>query len=212
MWCFSLASHVYDTLTGNKYSMYEDMVALNLFRSLDQSQRLPDELGTCSLICLHHCERTLETSERCFEVWSADDYSIMSLYPLYHVAITLLHMLHDIKSHDLFERVCTLLARFAGDFSLARYILQAMKSAAVRLLYPLPRGVASMFRGMKLSGAESVDVATTFVLPANAEIWNIIYEEGQGAEEAEVQQVGIELGVLISMGRNLELSSEDAAV
>jgi len=76
-------------------STYEDMVALNLFRPLDPSQRLTDELGTSGLICLYHCKRTLETSERYWEAWPADDYSIMNLYPLYHVAITLLHMLTD---------------------------------------------------------------------------------------------------------------------
>jgi hypothetical protein len=118
------------------------MVALNLFRSLDSSQRLPDELGTSGLICLHHCKRTLDTSERYWEAWPGDDYSIMNIYPLYHVAITLLHMLRDNQSHDLFERVCALLARFAGDFPLARYILQAWPSVCASL-YPVARSRSS---------------------------------------------------------------------
>jgi hypothetical protein len=182
------------------------MVALNLFRSLDSSQRLPDELGTSGLICLHHCKRTLDTSERYWEAWPGDDYSIMNIYPLYHVAITLLHMLRDNQSHDLFERVCALLARFAGDFPLARYILQALKSVAIRLRLPLPSGSESFFRELKLSAAELADVPAAFVLPAHAEMWDVLYED-EGPEENGVQQMGIEMGELLSQWTNLEPSN-----
>jgi hypothetical protein len=123
------------------------MVALNLFRSLDSSHRLPDDLGTSGLVCLYHCKRTLDTSERYWEAWPGDDYSIMNIYPLYHVAITLLHMLRDNQSHELFDRVCSLLSRFAGNFSLARYIFAGpqecghslVASHTAELTGPLPR-------------------------------------------------------------------------
>jgi len=183
------------------------MVALNLFRPLDPSQRLTDELGTSGLICLYHCKRTLETSERYWEAWPADDYSIMNLYPLYHVAITLLHMLTDEVSHDLFERVCALLARFANDFPLARYILQALKSVVVRSRLPLPPGSASFFRDLKLTAAELADVPAAFVLPAHAEMWDVVYEDGQGTEENGLQHMGIEMGELLSQWTDLELSN-----
>lgn len=183
------------------------MVALSLFRPLDPTQRLPDEFGASGLICLHHCERALETLERYWEAWPTDDYSIMNLYPLYHVAITLLHMLHDDQSHDLFERVCSLLTRFANDFPLARYILQALKSVAVRLRLPLPQGVASMFRDLNLSAAELADVPMAFVLPAHAEMWDVIYEGGHGSQATGVQHMGVEMGELVSQWADLELSS-----
>lgn len=187
--------------------MYEDMVALSLFRPLDPAQRLPDDLGTSGLLCLHHCKRTLDTSERYWEAWPGDDYSIMNLYPLYHVAVTLLHMLHDEQSHDLFDRVCALLARFADDFPLARYTLQALKTIAVRLHLPLPQGVASTFRDLKLSAAELTDVPAAFVLPAHAEMWDVIYEERRGSEELGVQHMGVEMGELLSQWTDLELSN-----
>lgn len=183
------------------------MLALSLFRPLDPSQRLSDELGTSGLLCLQHCKRTLETSERYWEAWPADDYSIMNLYPLYHVAITLLHMLHDEQSHDLFERVCALLSRYMKDFALARYILQALKTVAVRLGLPLPAGVSSRFRDLNLTAAGLADVPAAFVLPAHAEMWDVIYEEGRGSEEPGVHQMGVEMGELISQWTDLELSS-----
>lgn len=188
--------------------MYEDMVALSLFRPLDSNQRLPDDLGTSGLLCLHHCKRTLETSERCWEAWPGDDYSIMNLYPLYHVAITLLHMLHDEQSHDLFERVCALLARYADDFPLSRYILQALKTITVRLRLPLPPGVALSFRNLKLSPSEMTDVPAAFVFPAHAEMWDVIFEEGQHSGDASmVNQMGVEMGELLSQWTDLEISS-----
>jgi hypothetical protein len=191
----------------NESSTYEDMLALNLFRPLDPNQRLLDEPGTSGLLCLHHCKRTLETSERYWEAWPADDYSIVNLYPLYHVAITLLHMLHDEHSHDLFERVCVLLSRYTKDFTLARYILQALKTVAVRLKLPLPDGVLSRFRDIKLTAADLADVPAAFVLPAHAEMWDVIYDEGQTLEEPGVQQMGVEMGELLSQWTDLELVS-----
>jgi hypothetical protein len=191
----------------SKSSTYEDMLALNLFRPLDPNHSLPDEPGTSGLLCLHHCKRTLETSERYWEAWPADDYSIMNIYPLYHVAITLLHMLHDEQSHDLFDRVCALLSRYTKDFALARYIMQALKTVAVRLGLPLPDGVLSRFRDLKLTAAELADVPAAFVLPAHAEMWDVIYEEGLGVEESGVQQMGVEMGELLSQWSDLELSS-----
>lgn len=195
-----LAKHMGLFLTVT--STYEDMLVLNLFRPLDPSQRLPDDLGTSGLICLHHCKRTLETSERYWEAWPADDYSIMNLYPLYHVAITLLHMLHDDQSHDLFERVCALLARYADDFPLARYILQALKTIAVRLRLPLPLGVAETFRNVNLSASELADVPAAFVLPAHTEMWDVIFEERVGGEDPGVP--GVEMGELLSQWTDLE--------
>jgi hypothetical protein len=186
-------------------STYEDMVALNLFRPLDPSQRLPDGLGTSGLLCLHHCKRILETSERYWEAWPADDYSIMSLYPLYHVAITLLHMLHNDQSHDLFERACALLARFASDFPLARYILQALKSVVVSMRLPLPSSLASFFHDLRLSAAELADVPAAFVLPARAEMWDMMYEEGQRSEKNGLHHMSIEIGELLSQWVESEL-------
>jgi hypothetical protein len=183
------------------------MVALNLFRSLDPSQRLADDLGTSGLVCLHHCKRTLDTSERYWEAWPGDDYSIMNIYPLYHVAITLLHMLRDNQSHDLFDRVCALLKRLAVDFSLARYILQALKIVAIRLRLPIPPSSQSLFRDLQMSAVELSDVPAAFVLPAQAEMWDVIYEEEQGPDENEVQHMGIEMGELLSHWNNLELSN-----
>ncbi|KAM0716502.1 hypothetical protein Q7P37_007947 [Cladosporium fusiforme] len=187
-------------------SMYEDMVALSLFRPLDANQRLPDELGTPGLLCLHHCKRTLEISERCLEAWPSDEYSIMNLYPLYHVAITLLHMLQDEQSHDLFERVCALLAQYADDFPLSQYILLALKTIAVRLRLPLPQNVVASFRNLKLSSSELNDVPAAFVFPAHAEMWDVIFEEGQAPGDASTQ-MGVEMGELLSQWTDLEVSS-----
>ena len=183
------------------------MLALSIFRPLDPNQHLPREAGTSGMLCLHHCKRTLETSERYWEAWPGDDYSIMNLYPLYHVAITLLHMLHDEQSHDLFERVCALLARYTKDFSLAQYILQALKTVAVRLGLPLPDGVSARFRDLNLTAAELADVPAAFVLPAHAEMWDVIYEEGHASEESGVQQMGVEMGELLSQWTDVERSS-----
>jgi hypothetical protein len=168
-------------------STYEDMVALNLFRPLDPSQRLPDGLGTSGLLCLHHCKRILETSERYWEAWPADDYSIMSLYPLYHVAITLLHMLHNDQSHDLFERAC------------------ALKSVVVSMRLPLPSSLASFFHDLRLSAAELADVPAAFVLPARAEMWDMMYEEGQRSEKNGLHHMSIEIGELLSQWAGSEL-------
>jgi hypothetical protein len=38
-------------------------------------------------------------------------------------------------------------------------------------------------------------------------MWDVIYEEGLGVEESGVQQMGVEMGELLSQWSDLELSS-----
>jgi hypothetical protein len=68
------------------------------------------------------------------------------------------------------------------------------------------RGSESFFRELELSAAELADVPAAFVLPAHAEMWDVLYEE-EGPDENGVQQMGIEMGELLSQWTNLELSS-----
>ena len=77
----------------------------------------------------------------------------------------------------------------------------------VRSRLPLPPGSASFFRDLKLTAAELADVPAAFVLPAHAEMWDVVYEDGQGTEENGLQHMGIEMGELLSQWTDLELSN-----
>jgi hypothetical protein len=51
-------------------------------------------------------------------MWPLDDYSLMSVFPPYDCAITLLSMLQDQCTRDLFGRACSSLLRHVNGFSI----------------------------------------------------------------------------------------------
>jgi hypothetical protein len=75
------------------------------------------------------------------------------------------------------------------------------------LRLPIPQSTQVLFRDLQMSAAELADVPAAFVLPAHAEMWDVIYEEQGGSDENGVQQMGIEMGELLSHWTNLELSN-----
>lgn len=184
--------------------MYEDIVALGLLLPLDPTLRLPDSLGTPESLCLQHCNRILETSEPYWELCPADRRSLSDIYPLYHAAsILLVHAASSFHACDLFGRATLLLSRYVDDFPLVLYLLQALKTLAVRLRLPLSSNALEVFRMVHLSPEELADVPTALVLPVSSDILEDMSEEGGlGAH-----RMGIEVGELISRYKDLETGS-----
>lgn len=173
-----------------KYSTYENLIALSIFRPLNPNLRLPRGYGTPGLICLRHCQRNVESSEKYWRQWPSSDYSILSVYPLYNCAITLVHMLQDHRSHDLFGRTCSLLARHKNDFPFVTTLLQGLNTIMHCLGTPMPTAALPYMTGMTMRVSESKDLAISFVLPMQPGLYKRLSHDGQDV-------VGIELGTLM---------------
>jgi hypothetical protein len=181
--------------------MYEDAVALSYLLPLDRGHPVSDEMGVQGTLCLHHCQRILEISKRYWEAWPSDDYSLFNIVPLHHAAVALLHRLSDVSSHDLMERTCVELSRYIHDFPLALWILHAVKEIASNLRMELPDGLSKLLQTTRLPASYLVDVPAAFVMLVPEKLIGLTREHGDGAP-----CVKVEVGEMISQGRNLEYS------
>jgi hypothetical protein len=173
-----------------------------MFRPLHPGLHLPREFGTPALICLEHCKRSLEGCERYWAGSRQSGYSVFNLYVVYNCVITLVFLLPDVRSHDLFLRACGLLHRHAHDFQFAGLVLQFLQMIVEILRLPVPHSVAPLLSEWNMATEDLVDVPISFVLPARHEILEFL------ADEDEVSQSnGLELGKLMSKWAALETAA-----
>jgi hypothetical protein len=162
-------------------------VALSIFRPLTPSLRLSAEGETSGLVCLKHCGAILESCEHYWQMWPSDDYSLMSVFLPYDCAITLLSMLQDQCTHDLFSRACSLLLRHVNDFPFILFLLHALEMITARLDLPTPLSALLSYHGLSPPAGKLTDMPISFILPLHGEIC---------AGALELQQGGQELGQL----------------
>lgn len=169
--------------------MYKDMVALSMFRPSCSGSGLPAEGGTSDLVCLQHCEMSLENSERYWKMWPSSDYSIMSVHLLYNCASTLIHMLQHQHSHELLSRTCSLLLRHKDGIPFTLFLLQGLELIAECLEAKLPTSMMLSHLGLSLPADRLMDVPISFILPFHSET---------GACDPGSPKTGVELGELIA--------------
>jgi hypothetical protein len=160
-----------------------------MFRPLAPSLRLSADDETPGLVCLKHCEAILKSCEHYWQMWPSDDYSLMSIFPPYDCAITLLSMLQDQCTHDLFSRACSLLLRHVNDFPFILFLLYGLEMITARLDLPMPLSALLSYHGLSLPAGGLTDVPISFILPFPGEIC---------AGALGFQQGGEELGKLFS--------------
>jgi len=182
------------------HSTFEDLVAFAIMRPLDPGAHLIGMEGTAGSLCLRHCNQCVVMCERYLEVLPSLDYSMVSVCPLYHCAVTLVHMLRDPASHNLFDRTCVMLHRLVDDFPLSLFVLQGLKAILLRLRPPLSEETWAFFRGLAMPAGVETDVPISFILPAYEEMGDLLSDDGQDGPS------GVELGKLIMRWNAFELS------
>jgi len=65
------------------------MAIFGLFRPLTASLALLGNIGTTADICLEHCRRCIDGLEAYVDRWPLKEYSIMAVYQLDNVSLTL---------------------------------------------------------------------------------------------------------------------------
>lgn len=140
--------------------------------------------------------------ERYLEAYSSRDYSMVSVCPLYNCAITLVHMLQDPASHDLFGRTCAMLSRLIDDFPLSLFVLQGLKAILLQLRPDLPEAMWAFFRGLAMPAGDVTDVPVSLIIPAYPEMSDLMSDDGRETPH----HAGVELGKLIMKWNAFELS------
>lgn len=178
-------------------SMYQDIVALSLFRTLNHDEHLPDGLGTPKLLCLRHCRRTLRTFQTYRQTWPLDEPSTMHLYPLFHVSAVLLNRPGN-EDCSLFEDLCNLLVELMEDFPLARYILHACAKFIAALRVNVTSKTVAVLRELRPLDLRTPDVPVAFALPLTLHTWTTMLGGSARLRTEVEQQVFVELGELLA--------------
>jgi hypothetical protein len=174
-------------------------VALSIFRPLHPGLRLPGELDTPEQVCLHHCKTSLESSEHYWKMWHANGCSAMSVWPLYNCAITLVFLLQDKRSHELFDRTCSMLLRHVNDFPFMSLLLRGLKIIVGHLRLPLPLSAILYHHNLSEPTDMKFDVPISLVLPVHSRLY---------ASEQDFQQTRLELGRVMTEWDTHELPDE----
>jgi hypothetical protein len=171
-------------------------VALSIFRPLDPGLRLPGELDTPELVCLHHCKNSLESSEHYWKTWPANGCSATSVWTLYNCAITLVFLLQDERSHDLFDRTCSILLRHVNDFPFMSFLLRGLKIIVGHLRLPLSLSAILYHHDLSEPTDKTSDIPISLILPVHSKFY---------ASEHDFQETRLELGTVMTEWNTHEL-------
>ena len=180
--------------------MYEEVIALSVLLPLDPMLRLHEDLGTPESLRIQHCKRILEIFELYWELCPANHHSLSDMYPLHYAAsITLIHAPSSRHALDLFGRAISLLLRYVDPFPVTLYLLQGLKSVAIRSGLTLSDTTMESFRTIHVSTTELGDVPVAFAMPVSPKILGSRPEEGN----VGFYQMSVEVGELISICEGL---------
>lgn len=187
----------YATCANIYSSFFEDKVMFAIFRPLPPDLALPDGEGCAGEICASHCRRSIEGLEQYERIWSLKEYSSLVIYVLFNTSLTLVNMLRNPETHDIFARTCKLLIQRSLDFPFTTYLLQALRTLAEQQDVPIPAQAAPYFQALNWEGQELTDVPISFVLPAHEDALHLLAGEEDEDEEG-TDGLGVQLGDLLS--------------
>jgi hypothetical protein len=180
--------------------MYEEVIALSVLLPLDPMLHLHEDLGTPESLRLQHCQRILEISELYWELRPANHHSLSDMYPLHYAAsISLVHAPSSRHALDLFGRAISLLLLYVELFPVTLYLLQCLKSVAIRSGLTLSDITMESLRTIHVSTSELGDVPVAFAMPVSPEILESKPEE----ENVGLYHMSVEVGELISICEGL---------
>src|ERR1700749_1594591 len=77
-------------------------------------------------MCIRHCRSTRDTLVGYFQTFSTSEYSCMVMNALYNALITLLSLLDDPATHDLFSQFCALIYSTLRYFHTTKLVLHGV--------------------------------------------------------------------------------------
>jgi hypothetical protein len=117
----------------------------------------------------------------------------MIVNALYNTAWTLVCLLYDPNTHELFTRTCFLLRWTARDIPVSDYVLQGLKALAWSLKQRIPQTALPYLDPAGATPVDTTDVPMALALPQHREIQEILSDD-----DSDSSNMGEELGSLLS--------------
>ncbi|ROT35895.1 hypothetical protein SODALDRAFT_53529 [Sodiomyces alkalinus F11] len=141
-------------------------------------------------LVLEHCRSDIELAEVYLQKWP---YEAMSSRVLHVATQTLVPILDDPVTHDLFTRGCVMMRLASRVMKVMGRMLQAVQALAWALDKPIPVSARVYLEDWGQDAVEK-DLPVSFVLPQREEIRKLL---ASGVEDTDVESLEGQLGVLI---------------
>jgi hypothetical protein len=143
-------------------------------------------------VLLRVCEADVDLLERYIRTWPLSDYTTLLAHEIFNTVSTLVTLLDEPRSHDLFTRACALMRFTSHDFPLTRFVMSGLEATAWSLNQPIPSEAREYIDYPSLMQEENWDnLPISIVLPRGVEIEEALGSEGQdwGATPGELGRV-----------------------
>ena len=122
-----------------------------------------------------------------------------------NVALALVPVLDDSRTHDMFARACQIIEASARDFPISTYVLQGIQALAWAMKVKIPQAAAPYLEGTSdtFGEGELRDLPVALRIPYLDAAGNVAPREGGGSD---VAAHGAELGVLLARWSALSIA------
>lgn len=192
-------------LTLTRHRLFINEVAYGIVRPLPHDARFGDR-GSVTDLLLQHCKNDLEVSEAYTKFWPPELSGYFS-NGLYNTIITLASLLHEPRSHDLFARACGLERSAARHFPLVKFILRSIHALVLSLGLEIPPAARWCFENLDFNGDDLKDIPVSYALPLHEQVRKSLLTNGEGSDDHEEREMGIQMGALISRWNGMSMSS-----
>jgi hypothetical protein len=152
---------------------------------------------------LGHCQTTVELLDRYVQTWPLVEYTYTVVCCTNNVALALVPVLDDTRTHDMFARACKIIDASARDFPISTYVLQGIQALAWAMKVNIPAAAAPYVENTNDAFGEQElrDLPVALRIPYLDAAGNVTPDDGRNATAQ-----GAELGVLLSKWSAMSLA------
>ena len=169
-------------------------VMISIVRPLD-AHAIIEPGWTRKDLCLSYCRNDVENTEQFLDVYTLREYSCATLCGIYNAILILAYHLDDQTTHDLFTRSCRIIRLTAGDYPMARFILQGIKAVTWDQGVPIPPAAQEYFEDLGSSKETLRDVPMGLALPESGNVRRHLADAGD-TESSE--KIATDMGTLLA--------------
>lgn len=152
---------------------------------------------------IRHCQSMVELLDQYVQTWPLVEYTYTVVCCTNSVALALVPVLDDTRTHDMFARACGIIDASARDFPISTYVLQGIRALAWAMKVNIPPAAAPYLETTSeaLGEQELRDLPVALRIPYLDAAGNVML-----GDQNDVTAQGAELGVLLSRWSAMSLS------
>lgn len=185
-------------------SVLAEQVAISILRPLHRGTIFGHQGESVRDLFFQHCQTTVGLLDQYVQNWPLVEYTYTVVCCTNSVALALVPVLDDTRTHDMFARACEIIDASSRDFPISTYVLQGIQALAWVLKVKIPPTAAAHLESSASDGIgeqELRDLPVALRIPYLDVAGNVAPGDGKDAAAQ-----GAELGVLLSKWSAMSLA------